>query len=138
MIEIDSVYRYIDNQKEGLRKFMEDLIGFQSIQGNEEPIQSYLLSRFKELGLEAEFIPIGNKIKDDPEYTFSEKVLDYDGRHNLLVTKKGSSNGRSIILNAHSDVVPANEWREGFLPLLNGDIITGRGACDDKGQIGVI
>ena len=138
MIEIDKIYHYINNQKEGLKKFMEDLIGFQSVQGKEEPIQSYLLSKFKGLGLKAEFIPIDNKIKDDPEYTFSEKALDYDGRYNLIITKKGSSNGRSIILNAHSDVVPANEWTEGFSPLLNGDIITGRGACDDKGQIGVI
>jgi len=135
---IEKICQYIDSQKDGLKKLMGDLLRFQSVQGNEEGVQLYLLSKFKELRLKAEHIPIDNGIKDDPEYTFSDNFLGYEGRHNLLVTKEGTRNGRSIILNTHSDVVPAKEWQEGFSPSLNGDVITCRGACDAKGQIGVI
>ena len=42
----------------------------------------------------------------------------------------------TVILNAHADVVPADE--EMFEAYEKDGIIFGRGACDDKGQIAAI
>lgn len=35
----------------------------------------------------------------------------------------------------HLDVVPPADWAEAFVPIMNGDTMTGRGTIDDKGPI---
>jgi len=53
-----------------------------------------------------------------------------------VIPLAGSDDGRSVILQAHVDVAPAEQsWPEAFSPKLEGDTLFGRGACDDKGQI---
>jgi len=56
----------------------------------------------------------------------------YAGRGNLLYIIPGSGEGpgRHVALNAHVDVVAPY-----FPPRVRGDIVFGRGACDDKGSV---
>lgn len=55
---------------------------------------------------------------------------------NLVVEIAGESDGSAVLFDAHMDTVSANDWVEqAFSPRVEGDIILGRGACDDKGPM---
>jgi acetylornithine deacetylase/succinyl-diaminopimelate desuccinylase family protein len=60
-----------------------------------------------------------------------------DGRHNLVARLKGDGEGErsSLLLNAHSDTVPACGMADAFEPRIKDDRIRGRGSCDVKGAI---
>ncbi len=70
------------------------------------------------------------KTKDRPGGLTSEET--YAGRHNLLYVIHGSGEGagRNVAVNAHVDVVAPY-----FPPRVKGDIVFGRGSCDDKGSV---
>jgi acetylornithine deacetylase len=65
--------------------------------------------------------------------------IPLSGRPTLVVRLPGRGGGRSLILNAHSDVVPAGEagtWRfPPWLGALSDGCVYGRGACDAKGPL---
>lgn len=119
------------------KEFLKDLIRFESISGiGEENIQNFIYEKFKDFG-DCKLVKIDEGIKKDPEYTFSDIDIDYSKRKNLVL-EIGEDNGYTIILNTHSDVVPAKNWKEAFLPEEKDGFIFGRGACDAKGQIATI
>lgn len=118
--------------------FLKEMIRFPSVAGEgEEGVQNFVRDRFKAFG-EAKLVPLPADIKKDPEYTFAEKDLDYSKRKNLVLQYPSSGGGRSLIVNSHSDVVPAKQWADAFSPAEKDDVIYGRGACDAKGQVAVI
>lgn len=66
-----------------------------------------------------------------PEGLTPEEV--YSGRSNLLYIipgKPGENAGQSVALNSHVDVVAPY-----FPPRVKGGVVSGRGACDDKGPV---
>jgi acetylornithine deacetylase/succinyl-diaminopimelate desuccinylase-like protein len=53
---------------------------------------------------------------------------------NLLVRIPGRESGPATLFESHMDTVPADDWADrAFTPRLEGDVLYGRGACDDKG-----
>jgi len=114
--------------------WLSDLIRFPSTQGQEVEAQAYVLQTMQELGLAAEYRPIPESIVEDPEYTHSDEAVSYEGRSNVVGTI-GRGEGRSVIVQSHSDVVPAAGWEDAFEPKYDGEFIVGRGATDAKGQI---
>ncbi|MCC6444719.1 MAG: ArgE/DapE family deacylase [Armatimonadetes bacterium] len=112
-----------------------DLIRYPSLPGEEEPAIRFLAGRFRALSGETSLLPIPPGIKEDPDYTFAERELHYEGRHNLAHTRKGGGQGRSLIMQSHVDVVPAVGWEEAFIPKVEAGKVFGRGACDAKGQV---
>jgi acetylornithine deacetylase len=55
---------------------------------------------------------------------------------NLVVEIPGESDGPALLFDAHMDTVSANDWvDQAFSPRVEGDVILGRGACDDKGPM---
>ncbi len=117
------------------RELLTDMIAFPSTHGNEAELQAYLERRWTEAGFEVERHPISEGIKGDPEYSFPARDLSFDGRCNLVVRTGGGRAGRSVIINSHVDVVPAQDWPEAFQPRVEGDVVFGRGACDAKGCV---
>lgn len=138
MVPVERLFEYIDSQKQQAKELLAELISFPSTYGEEGPIQQYIFSRLEKLGVKTELVPIDNSIKQDPEYSFSDEDIDYRDRPNVVATVAGDGGGRSLILNCHSDVVPGGDWPDAFTPRVDGDIVLGRGACDDKGQIVVL
>ncbi|MCM8772308.1 MAG: ArgE/DapE family deacylase [Candidatus Omnitrophica bacterium] len=127
----------IDKDIEETKEFLKELIKFDSISGkNEDEIQNFIFEKFKDFG-NCKLVEIDNKIKEDPEYTFSDVEPDYTKRKNLVL-EIGEDKGYKLILNTHSDVVPAGDWNNAFLPEEKNGFIYGRGACDAKGQIATI
>ena len=103
--------------------------------GNEDAGQAVMREAFEDLGLE----PI--EVHMDAEALHSHPAaapFDWgvDGKVNLVAPWGGTRGGRSLILNGHIDVVPAEEndqWaRDPFRPVREGDWIYGRGAADMK------
>ena len=55
------------------------------------------------------------------------------GRPNLVAAVHGRAAGPTLCLNAHSDTVGYENWRdEALIPRVEGDRLIGLGACDDK------
>jgi acetylornithine deacetylase len=127
------------NFRESLN-FLKKTISLPSVTGEgkgEEDVQNFIRDRFASFG-DAQLVSLPKDIKKDPEYTFAEKDLNYSRRKNLVLEYPSSGGGRSLILNSHSDVVPAKQWAEAFSPVEKDNTIYGRGACDAKGQVAAI
>lgn len=112
-----------------------DLIRLPSVAGQEGPVIRYLWERRGELAAEAQLVPMPAGITCDQDYSFGDSPCDYADRPNLAIRRPSSGGGRSLVLSAHLDVVPAEDWPEAFEPKVEGDYVIGRGACDAKGQV---
>ncbi|MCM8777700.1 MAG: ArgE/DapE family deacylase [Candidatus Omnitrophica bacterium] len=129
---------YVEENFQEAIDFLKELIKFPSISGQrEKDAQEFIKEKFSQFG-NVSLVPIPEDIKKDPEYTFADKELDYSNRKNLVLEFPSEGTGRSLILNSHIDVVPANDWKDAFCPYEKDGFIYGRGACDAKGQLATI
>ena len=60
------------------------------------------------------------------------------GRPNVIGIVRGTGGGKSLMLNAHMDVVSAGGMRDPFAPTIEGDRLFGRGAYDMKASLAAI
>ncbi|MCM8820526.1 MAG: ArgE/DapE family deacylase [Candidatus Omnitrophica bacterium] len=133
-----NVKKYVEENFTEAIDFLKELIRFPSISGEgEKEAQDFIKDKFSQFG-NVSLVPIPEDIKKDPEYTFADKELDYSNRKNLVLEFPSEGTGRSLILNSHIDVVPANAWEDAFSPYEKDGFIYGRGACDAKGQLATI
>ena len=55
---------------------------------------------------------------------------------NLEIRIAGRQDGPPLFFESHMDTVPADDWLDtALIPRVDGDIVYGRGACDDKGPL---
>jgi acetylornithine deacetylase len=55
---------------------------------------------------------------------------------NLRISLPGQKAAPATLLESHMDVVPADDWLDrAFVPRVEGDMVYGRGSCDDKGPL---
>ncbi len=121
--------------------FLCDMIRIPSMRGVEGPVNRLVAERMKKLCTHTELMQIPESFKEDPLYSWPLAGLTYEDTQNLRLTLAGAASGtfRSLILNAHSDVVPPSKNQvNAFVPAVRDGVVYGRGACDDKGQIAVI
>jgi acetylornithine deacetylase len=120
--------------------FLCDLIRIPSTRGHEGPVNRLIHDRARTLCSRAELMQIPESFPDDPEYSWPMAGLSYRDTQNLRLTVVGSDpSARSLILNAHVDVVPPSVNQvNAFVPKVSKGVVFGRGACDDKGQIAVM
>lgn len=139
-LEENTVNQVIESLSGETTEFLCDLIRIPSTRGNEGPVNRLVAERMRNLCTHSELMQIPESFKDDPQYSWPLPGLTYEDTQNLRLTLDGTSPGaRSLILNAHSDVVPPSKNQENaFSPTVRDGIIYGRGACDDKGQIAVL
>src|SRR5438132_1660093 len=60
------------------------------------------------------------------------------GRPNVLARARGTGGGRTLLLNAHMDVVGVDGMADPFTPRIEGDRMYGRGAYDMKAGLAAI
>ena len=116
--------------------YTQELIRFRSIRGEEQAIQDFVFRAFRDRGLAMDRFPMDRAaIEAHPggskfaaEHSEAPIVI---GIHRPRV-----ETGRSLILQAHVDVVPAGPedmWTHApFDPVIEGDWLYGRGGADMK------
>ncbi|MFC1692319.1 M20 family metallopeptidase [Candidatus Latescibacterota bacterium] len=120
-------------------EFLEKLVRFASVSSYEGPAMEWIYEQFRGIADECEKIPIHEDIVNDHDYSFRMDDLPYDGRPNVRAVLKGDGAGKSVILNAHIDVVPPSAGQERpFDPFIEEGRMYGRGTCDDKAQVAVV
>lgn len=127
--------------RQDMTTFLCDMIRYPSVRGQEGPVNNYIHKSLGSFCTDALLMPIPESFKDDPLYCWPMPGLSYEGTSNLRLGIRGTSPDltRSLLFNAHSDVVPASKNQERpFDPYVQDGIVFGRGACDDKGQIAVL
>lgn len=110
----ETISKAVERRAEEARRFLIDILRFESTPGNEREAVDVAAARFGEIGCKCEIVPIDESIKQDPEYSHADPPLTYDGRGSLVALRKGTGGGRSVILQSHMDVVPGGEWRNAF------------------------
>lgn len=113
--------------REGLIKFTQDLIRIKSVYDpdkegyNEDKVASFIAKRLENIGLKV----------------FVEEVMP--GRPNVIAILKGNQTGKTLLFEAHSDVVTEGDWEDWNYPpfeaIIKDGKIYGRGACDTKGNL---
>ena len=135
----ETIRKAVDQSMPSAREFLARLISFPSTSGKEHELMCWAEGAFAELGVEVSRVEMSNRIKHDPDYSDPIPDLDYTGRFNLRVRLPGSGGGRNLLLNSHTDVVPASQGQENPWEAIERDgVIYGRGACDAKGQVATI
>jgi acetylornithine deacetylase len=131
--------RTIQSVKAGFAEqldFTRDLIRFQSTRGAEHAIQDFVFRKYREFGLAPDRFgmdrcaiqrhPGGSKFSDSHS----------DAPIVVGIHRPRAETGRSLILQAHVDVVPAGPehlWSTPpYEPVTQGDWLFGRGAADMK------
>jgi acetylornithine deacetylase len=119
------------------QRFLCDMMRYPSTPGQEHEVMLFIERELAKLpGVQVQRVPMSNAIKQDMDYSDPVPDIQYDGRFNLRVVRAGKGGGRKLLINAHSDVVPASEGQvDPFKPRVENGIVFGRGACDDKGQV---
>jgi len=125
----------IEKEADHAAEVLMDLIRFPSVCGEEMGAVNCMKDVLETAGFEPEIVPLDPAIKSHPEYTHYTVEPGWEGRGNLVTGYGGRGGGRSLIMNAHLDVIPAKGWADAYKPKRDGDTIIGRGACDDKGGV---
>jgi len=134
MIAIDDIRAAVAASKTDAEAFLCDLIRFPSTPGKEKEAMEYIATRFAAFG-EVEKIPLSNALREDEDYSDPIPGIDYEGRFNVRFRMPGIGGGKSLLFNAHLDVVPPSQGQEKpFDPQVKDGVIYGRGACDAKGM----
>jgi acetylornithine deacetylase len=139
-----SVCAAIDSARDELVALATSLVAFDTTARNpgdppreEAPLQEFLAARLQAAGAEVDvFEPDARSLEGKP---LVPPGLDFGGRPQLIGTKRGVGDGRSLVLNGHIDVVsvePREAWSsDPFVPEVRDGNLYGRGTCDMKGGI---
>jgi acetylornithine deacetylase len=126
----------VDNAFEAQVEFLSGLIRCASLRGHESDVQERVEAALREraYAVERQFIDAA-LIGRHP--AFSPATASYERSWNVIGVRKPSIvEGRSLILNAHVDIVPTGDperWRHApFEPTREGDWLYGRGSGDMK------
>ncbi len=132
------VYTYIDDHEQEIVEFLQRLIQIptQSIPGeNYEKITDFLAKKLDDLGCKIEVF----NASDEYINRSGRAILGLEGpRSNLVASYEGKLGTPVLLLNAHTDTVPASpkEWSvDPFSGVVKEGYVYGRGACDDKAEV---
>ncbi|WP_299811613.1 ArgE/DapE family deacylase [uncultured Roseibium sp.] len=133
---ISAITDAVDASFEKEIAFLQEIVRSPSLRGEEAGVQEIVAGALNSRGYQVETYPIDTEaLKDHPAY--SPATIDYAGTYNVSGRKQPqSTQGRSLILNAHVDVVPTanpDHWTHPpFAAIREGDWLYGRGAGDMK------
>ena len=115
---------------------LQQLVRIPSVTGNEGPVQAAVADLMHRAGLAVDvWEPTAAELAPYAEHVGEFATLA--GRPNVVGTRRGTGGGRSLILNAHIDVVEAGDPALWEHAQYGGDVVDGnlygRGSCDMKG-----
>ena len=133
MLDFRDLDAAIDEASEESFAFLSRLVSTPSTLGREAPALDLFASQLRELGFATRKVAMTNDLATDPRAGVLQKVVGE--RYNVVGTL-GPTSGRSLLLNGHMDVVPAetpHRWTSPpFEPRREHQRLFGRGAGDMK------
>jgi acetylornithine deacetylase len=125
------------------REFVEEYLRFDSVTGEEDPVQEWLRKRLDDLGFETyEWLGDPEQLAAHPSFPDDPTEIDTEGRPSVGgVLEFGDPDaGPTLVFNGHSDVVPVEpeSWSsDPFEPTWNDERteLTARGAADMKSAV---
>jgi acetylornithine deacetylase len=146
-----TVLKEIDRSRDKIIEFVERLVRFKSVnqilamnrKTEEKECQGFVAKKLRELGMEVDvWEPDPNELKKYGEkYSLNHRET-YKDRPQVVGTLKGTGGGKSLILEGHVDVVPAEpreQWKhDPWKPEISDGKMFGRGTTDMKGGCGSI
>jgi acetylornithine deacetylase len=132
----DRIIAAVDAAFDAQVDFLSDLIGCASLRGQEAEVQNLVESALRGRGYEVERQLLDSSLIGRHP-AFSPATVSYADFWNVIgVRKPAVEHGRSLILNAHVDIVPTGEperWQyPPFEPARRDDWLYGRGSGDMK------
>lgn len=137
----ETLLEAVEEKTNRIVKLTSDLVKFNTTSPNpgQEPFddqrcQEYVSEQLRQLDFKVDlWEPDINKLSHHPFYI---KGQNFNSRPILAARLKGSGGGRSLILNAHIDVVPADNGSKWKHDPWGGEVkdgkVFGRGSCDMK------
>lgn len=111
------------------------LIAVPSTRGGERPAMDIMRQALAASADECRYVPIDESIQDDPDFSWRSPEFTYADRPNLLAVRRGEAGGPTLMMNTHLDVVPPSVGQDRpWQGRVEGRTVSGRGACDAKGQ----
>jgi acetylornithine deacetylase len=140
------LWNVIESKRDETITFLTRLVQTPSITGCEGKCAEVCCEKIREIGLDVDMWNIDpDEIRKHPAYNDVIKFppsnfpLTYEGRPNVVGIYHTRGQGKSIILNGHTDVVtpePVARWtRDPWGGQVEDDKLYGRGACDMKGGL---
>ena len=128
----------IDGKRDHAVDFLQTLVRFPSVTGDEGPIQAHLKDYLADINLEIDMWDMdAEEIQKHPAAAVVTE--SYEGRPNIVATRKGSGGGRSLLLNGHTDVIPEGpreSWTDDpWEAKIRDNRIYGRGSSDMKSGV---
>jgi acetylornithine deacetylase len=127
----------VDAARDDLITFLQKMVQASSLPDHEHDVQSLIAQKLKSMGLEVEILPSHfDDLRNHP--AFGDDGFSPTERINLVGRWRGTgaSEGRSLILNGHVDVVPVGDltlWEDSpWSGTVRDGRLYGRGSCDMK------
>jgi acetylornithine deacetylase len=128
----------VQARREDAVSLLQELVRVPSVTGEEGAVGAVVGRAFSERGLDVDTWE-ATREETEPYREHIGEQSSYENRPNVAGTKRGTGEGRSILLNAHTDTVDPGDstaWKEDPLSgNLEGDLLYGRGSCDMKGGL---
>ena len=130
--------KQIDVNQDKSIKFLQQMVSIPSVTGDEAKIQKFLAEYLTKIGLEVDVWESDwEELKKHPGYIPVDR--GYEGRPNIVAIWKGNGDGRFLLFNGHTDVIPVGNgegWSDNpwSASIKNGRLY-GRGSCDMKSGV---
>src|ERR687897_993651 len=143
MVELDddfarAIRGAVRARREDAVGLLQELVRVPSVTGDEGAVGEVVGRAFSERGLDVDTWDATHE-ETEPYREQVGQQSSYENRPNVAGTRRGTGDGRSILLNAHTDTVDPGDpaaWRGDPLSGdLEGDLLYGRGSCDMKGGL---
>jgi acetylornithine deacetylase len=134
----DAIRGAVQARREDAVRLLQELVRVPSVTGEEGAVGEVVERAFSERGLEVDRWEATPE-EMEPYRDHVGEQRSYENRPNVAGVRRGAGDGRSILLNAHTDTVDPGDptaWKGDPLSGdLDSDLLYGRGSCDMKGGL---
>jgi acetylornithine deacetylase len=119
--------------------FLQKMVQFRSLRGEEEPLQQWMAAQFAKRGYKVDQFSLADVDLMSHPKAAPMDTIPLQGSRQVVATLDGDGKGRSLILQGHIDVVPegpADLWADApYEAIVRDGWMIGRGAQDMKAGV---
>jgi acetylornithine deacetylase len=119
--------------------FLQKMVQFRSLRGEEEPLQQWMAAQFEKRGYKVDQFSLADVDLMSHPKAAPMDTIPLEGSRQVVATLNSNGKGRSLILQGHIDVVPegpSDLWADApFDAIVRDGWMIGRGAQDMKAGV---